>query len=140
MLLRKIDQDEFNVILRLHEFWLMGKKSGKMAILRYVDLRGVSLRGAELHDAILQGVNLSNVNLRYSNLSGAGLQDANLQGADLQDANLQTSNFQGADFRGAQFNQPIPHSCWIKGTKWLLADIPWWLGHPDQEEIVLCEE
>jgi hypothetical protein len=25
-------------------------------------------------------------------------------------------------------------------SKWLHSDLPWWLGHPQQGQIILCEE
>jgi len=157
---RKISQDELDKILRLHERWLMGADSGKRAILQDTDLQGANLQDANLQYAYLRGVNLQGVNLCGANLQGVNLRRASLQGANLCGANLKNANFcdadlqnvnlqdfdlsrtefESADLRGAQFNQTIPHNCWITKSKWLRSDLPWWLGHPDQEKIVLCEE
>ena len=117
---RKINQGELDKILRLHELWLMGDDSGKRVILRYGDFRGADLRGANLRHAYLRGADLRRVNLCGAYLRGV--------------------NFWSADLRGAQFSQTTPFDCDIRGSKWLHADIPWWLGHPDQDQIILCEE
>jgi hypothetical protein len=34
----------------------------------------------------------------------------------------------------------IPHNCWIQGSKWRRSDLPWWLGQPQQDQIILCDE
>jgi uncharacterized protein YjbI with pentapeptide repeats len=65
---------------------------------------------------------------------------ANFQKVNLEGNNLENFDLRGADLRGAQFDQMIPHNCSIVGSKWLRSDIPWWVGHPQQNEIVLCEE
>jgi uncharacterized protein YjbI with pentapeptide repeats len=150
MALRKIYLNELNGVLRLHQLWLNGSKGGVRADLRgtdlqYADLRGVNLRGANLQDANLQETDLQDANLqetdlRGANLQGAGLHRADLQGANLQDVDLQWVDFQGTDLRSTQFDQSIPHDCDIRDSKWLHSDLPWWLGHPDQDQIVLCDK
>ena len=130
MTLRKITQAKFTEILRLHKSWLRNDPLGIKADLRYFDLRGANLRGA----------NLQAVNFLCSDLQDVDFWWANLRSADLQDTNLQYASLQDTDLRGAQFDQMIPHNCSIMSSKWLRSDIPWWLGHPDQSEIILCDE
>ena len=55
-------------------------------------------------------------------------------------ADLQRADLRGANLRGAKFDQMIPRSCWISSSRWLRSDIPWWVGHPQQNDIVLCDE
>ncbi len=120
MTLRKIDQEELNETLRLHKLWLMDDILGLKANLRSCNLQNFDFRG---------------VSLQY-----ADLKNADLRGADLQGVVLDSVALDGADLRGAQFSQMIPHNCWIQGSKWLLSDLPWWLGHPQQDQVILCEE
>jgi uncharacterized protein YjbI with pentapeptide repeats len=157
---RKIYQNEVKEILRHHSMWLMDDILGLKANLRsynlqnfdfrgvslqYADLKNADLRGADLAGAILRGVDLRGAKLQGANFQGADLNDAVLGEADLCKADLRGTNLQGVylmhtNLRCAQFDQMIPHNCWIWKSKWLLSDLPWWLGHPQQDRIILCED
>jgi uncharacterized protein YjbI with pentapeptide repeats len=161
MALRKISPEELQEILRLHGIYVEnGVLAGKCAVFSNIDLSGANLRNSYLECATLAGALLSGADLSFASLNGAGahranfsganiqycslrdvdLRYANLSGANLQDANIQKVNFQGTDFRGANLNQSIPDSCWIESSKWLRSDVPWWLGHRHQNEIILCDQ
>ena len=91
--LRKITQEELDMIIKKHKRWLVTyRKEGESADLSYVDLSYASLCGMYLF-----GANLSGANLSWTNLSGATLAYANLQGADLRCANLVGANLPGAN-------------------------------------------
>jgi uncharacterized protein YjbI with pentapeptide repeats len=130
MMLRKISRKELQEILRLHSLWLNDDPDGLIA-----DLRGANLSGVDLQDADLRGANLSG-----ANLLGADLRDADLRDADLCRADLLGADLRDADLRGAKLNQSIPGSCWIESSKWFRSDIPWWIGHRQQGEIILCDD
>ena len=110
--LRKITQEELNVILENHKHWLitLGMK-GNYADLSYTDLTGSDLREANLRDANLTGANLidadlSDANLPWAkfvgaNLSGARFGNANLRCADLRCADLVRADLTGANLIGA---------------------------------------
>lgn len=156
MVLRKISPNELTEILRLHKLWLRRNHSfGKRANLRSVDLQHLDLEAvdlqhadledsnlqyADLRDARLLKANLRNADLHEANLRKANLYGVDLSGADLQGTSLEGATLSGADFRNSKLDQPIPRSCCIRDSKWLSSDIPWWLGHPEQSEIVLCDE
>ena len=98
--LRKISQEELDMILKNHKLWLVtcGMK-GERANLRYTDLRGFNLTKVNLSHAGLTGsdltaANLCSANLRYANLSGADLYCADLKYADLKYANLSAANLE----------------------------------------------
>ena len=114
--LRKITQEELNVILENHKHWLitLGMK-GNYADLSYTDLTGSDLREANLKDAdlscaCLNCANLEGVNLRHANLSGANLYGANLAGTNLYGANLYGTNLSGANLSYAY----LPHADLIR--------------------------
>ena len=95
--LRKITQEELDMILKKHKLWLTTyRKEGESADLSYVDLSYASLCGM-----YLSGANLSGANLSWTNLSGATLAYANLQGADLSSADLRHAYLLGASLSGA---------------------------------------
>ena len=111
--LRKITQEELDMILKKHKRWLTTyRKEGESADLSYVDLSYASLCGMYLFGANLSGANLSwtnlsgatlayadlpCANLRYTNLAGAKLMIANLEGANLTRANMKYADLTGAD-------------------------------------------
>lgn len=134
---RKISQAEFDEILRLHSLWLNGNPSGKRATFQFTDLRNVDLQGTDLRHADLQRTDLRRANLQGVNLQGADFRDAHLRAADFQNADLRGANLSWTDLRGALFNQAIPRVCWIESSVWLRSDIPWWLGHPQQSDVIL---
>ena len=116
--LRKITQEELNVILENHKHWLitLGMK-GNYADLSYTDLTGSDLREANLKDAdlscaCLNCANLEGVNLRHANLSGANLYGANLAGTNLYGANLYGTNLSGANLSYAY----LPHADLIRAN------------------------
>jgi hypothetical protein len=119
---RKIEPSKLQEILASHRDWLSSGSSslGFAANLRYTDLQGVDLSGHCLRQANLQQANLRGANLTKTDLSGANLTMARLEGAVL--------------------DQIIPHNCWIRNSKWLQSDIPWWVGHPHQNEIFVFRE
>ena len=98
--LRKISQEELDMILKNHKLWLgTHGKEGERANLRSVDLRGFNLTKVNLSHAGLTGsdltaANLCSANLRYANLSGADLYCADLKYADLKYANLSAANLE----------------------------------------------
>jgi len=128
--IRKISQNELKEILCLHHRFLMKDPSGSRADLQRADLRGANLRGANLQGADFQ----------EADLIGANLQGADLRNAYLLETYLLDADLRGANLRGAKFDQMIPRSCWISSSRWLRSDIPWWIGHPQQNDIVLCDE
>jgi len=92
---------EIQKILEQHKRYLLGKKDGVRAYLRWVDLQGAYLRWADLQGAYLQGADLRGADLRWVDLQGAYLRWADLRGADLQGAYLQGAYLRWADLRGA---------------------------------------
>ena len=83
-------------ILKKHELWLLGDKSGEHA-----DLHCANLEDVTLYKANLRGANLIRANLKDANLYGADLSDANLSDANLKDANLSDANLKDANLRNA---------------------------------------
>ena len=138
MALQKVNQEEFDKIVRLHEKWIIENSQvslGRRATFQKADLRDIHfyytcLRYSEFRDCDLRGADLSHFDFRRSDL----------RGTDLRGADLSCVNFTDVDLRGTKFDRYIPHYCIIRGTKWLSSDIPWWLGHPQQDQIILYKE
>lgn len=84
-------------ILKKHELWLLGDKSGEHA-----DLHCANLEDVTLYKANLSGANLIRANLKDANLYGADLSGANLSDANLKDANLSDANMEGVNLSGAK--------------------------------------
>ena len=64
----RLDGNNINNVLELHEKWLRNEPGGKLADLCDADMSGASLSGAELCDANLRGADLSGANLRDAEL------------------------------------------------------------------------
>ena len=100
-------------ILKKHELWLLGDKSGEHA-----DLHCANLEDVTLYKANLRGANLIRANLKDANLYGADLSDANLSDANLKDANLSDANMEGVNLSGANMEGVN-----LSGAKNLLSPI-----------------
>ena len=98
--LRKITQEELDMILKNHKLWLFTfRKEGESADLSYVDLSYANLSWTNL-----SGANLSGANLSWTNLSGATLAYAYLVDADLRYTNLAGANLTGVNLEGADLS------------------------------------
>lgn len=75
-------------VLEKHRLWLLGKKGGVRADLRWADLIEANLSEANLSEANLRGADLRWADLSWANLRGANLSGANLRGANLSGADL----------------------------------------------------
>ena len=103
---------ELKTILDLHEKWLNGEPDGKMADLRWADLRLANLSGADLHGANLSGADLRSANLRWADLSEACLCDADLWGADIYRTNLIKADLNGANLCSANmYGADLNYAC-----------------------------
>lgn len=146
MTLTKISQKELEEHLQLHAFWLnntLGSpnfESGIRFDFDGIDIKNTDLQGVNLQFAFLQYSDLSNVNFQNADLRSSYLRSSNLRGVNFQDAKLENADFRFTDLRGTQFEHFLPHTCDIRGSKWLRSDLPWWLGHPQQDQIVLYED
>ena len=125
-------------ILKKHELWLLGDKSGEHADLHCANLedvtlykanlRGANLIRANLKDANLYGAdlsdaNLSDANLKDANLSDANLRNANLKDANLSDANLKDANLSDANMEGVNLSGANMEGVNLSGAKNLLSPI-----------------
>jgi hypothetical protein len=79
MQMRKITQEQLNIILEDHKLWLENNyQKGKRADLRWASLQNANLRGA-----YLRGADLRKADLRWASLQNANLTRAYLRGATL---------------------------------------------------------
>jgi hypothetical protein len=102
----KPTQKEIDAILKKHDLWLRGKKTGIRADLSSADLSWANLRWANLSWANLSSADLSSADLRWAdlrwaNLRSANLRSANLRSADLSSADLSSADLSSADLRSA---------------------------------------
>lgn len=112
--MKKITQEELNVIIEKHQEWLKNSANGEYADLSNTDLSDTDLRYANLSfanlnfanlkdaylkNAILSNVTLINTNLNNANLSFADLSNADLRYADLKDADLRYANLSNSNLR-----------------------------------------
>jgi uncharacterized protein YjbI with pentapeptide repeats len=119
MKMKRLTQEELDVILGKHKKWLNNETDGECADLGHADLRNANLQdadlwgadlghadlwGADLGHADLRNADLWNADLRNANLQNADLRNANLQNADLQDADLQDADLRNADLRNANLD------------------------------------
>ena len=91
---------DLKTILEKHRLWLNNEDGGKMADLRWANLREADLRWANLREA-----NLREADLSEADLSWANLREANLREADLSEADLSGADLRGADLRGADLSE-----------------------------------
>lgn len=153
--IRLLSVQAFMEVLRLHSLWLNNEREGKRADLRNVDLRHIhlagfvfdrcDLRGADLRDADLPYIRFFRTDFQGADLRGANLRRSNFLAVNFRNANLQGTNFFGADFlrtdfRGANCCSNIQKANRLDSTSWLHSDVPWWLGHRDQDKINLYAE
>ena len=120
-------------ILKKHELWLLGDKSGEHADLHCANLedvtlykanlRGANLIRANLKDANLYGADLSDANLSDANLKDANLRNANLKDANLSDANLKDANLSDANMEGVNLSGANMEGVNLSGAKNLLSPI-----------------
>lgn len=71
-------------------------------------------------------------------------QRADLRGFDLRGVDLSNTDLRGADLQNANLcralcDAGVQKAKWLMGSKWHQSDIPWWLGHEDQQEIIIEE-
>ena len=97
--MRKVSQDELDVILEKHKEWLNDKRYGKRADLSYFDLSHANLSNANLRSSDLCCANLSHADLSNANLHSSDLCYANLTHVNLRNADLQFSYLKNANLR-----------------------------------------
>ena len=98
--MRKLTTEEL-AILRDHEKWLNGEKTGVMANFNTADLSGADLRTVNLCKASLRYVDLTGADLKKATLKKVDLTGTDLHGADLTGADLSGANLYGANLSGA---------------------------------------
>ncbi len=102
---KKIENNEFEQIMREHKRWLQDKSTGKRADFRDIDLSEKDLSGIDLSYADLQGSNLMDAKLIGANLSYANLTQAFLHGADLSKAIIDGASFTNANLARAKLDE-----------------------------------
>ena len=126
-----------------------------------INLSGISFKGStfdscqyygpstsvevDFSDTVMANVRFFECSIQKTNFFNADLSTclfnhSDLRGSDFSNCNLHFISFFGADLRGVKFTQRIPDDVTLTGTKWLRSDIPWWLGHGQQNEIILCDQ
>jgi uncharacterized protein YjbI with pentapeptide repeats len=99
---KKIENNEFEQIMREHKRWLQDKSTGKRADFRDIDLSEKDLSGIDLSYADLQGSNLEEAYFVHTDLDNSVFEDTNLKNADFDHARrAYWSNFRNADMTGA---------------------------------------
>lgn len=121
--IRKMTQQEVDVMCKKHEAWLAsGGKEAERADFGGADLRGMSFKGknleeanfkfADLTAAFMQGANLSRANLEGTQLTfvraaHAKFDDCKADFACFEEARLAGASFNGASLQSASFNDAI---------------------------------
>jgi uncharacterized protein YjbI with pentapeptide repeats len=79
-------------------------------------------------------------NLENSVIENTRFFKSSLFESNFSKANLEHVGFVCSDLCKVQFDQKIPDTCDLDCSKWFQSDLPWWLGHPQQDRIILYEE
>lgn len=136
--LKKISQEELNIVLEQHLLWVISKYTqGQQADLSFHDLRGLRFpNGVNLKKAIFVGANLTRVNLtratcietifngsdltkvlfREAILEGAILKEAILEEAILEEAILERAILRGAILRRAVLTKAIVKGAYLRSA------------------------
>tara|TARA_R110000851_G_scaffold6228_4_gene25554 strand:- start:1015 stop:1350 length:336 start_codon:yes stop_codon:yes gene_type:complete len=97
--LKKIEQDELNLIIKDHTLYVKTKgRRGNAAVFDGIDFTGCSFRNAWLNDIDFSGCWLQDCDFNFSRLSGCNFEDCWVEG----------STSHGVDFTNVN----------IKGTLW----------------------
>jgi uncharacterized protein YjbI with pentapeptide repeats len=100
-----MNQNQLDLILKLHLKWLNNEKDGKRANLTEANLSRANLTRANLTWANLTRANLSRANLTRADLTWANLTRANLSRANLTWANLTRANLTEANLSRANLTR-----------------------------------
>lgn len=125
--LKKITQDELNELVSLHQDWVMSNHSKGIQL----NLQGCDLKDLNLDTAILDYSTIQHCNLSGVSAKATRFYEADIQGTDFTNTDLKAAGFSGASVQGAMFDNNILGSWSLRGTVWLVTDIPWFLYHDD---------
>ena len=100
-----MDVQQLTAVVAKHGNWLVDRRTGKLANLRWANLSRADLRWANLRLATLSGADLSGADLNWANLSGANLSGADLSEADLSEADLSESDLSEANLSEADLSE-----------------------------------
>ena len=112
---KRITREALQRLGQLHLDWVVGRPSGKRAMLEDCDLTKLDLSHMNFSDGVFircrfddsegRGVKFVGAILRSSSFDRADLTNADFQRADLSGAVLGKTNLSNADLRGASFRQ-----------------------------------
>ena len=95
--MKRIEQEELDELMVLHEKWLAGEPGGKRLDLRNMDLSELDFANKNLKFAVLRFADMQGAILTYANLENADMQGANLKGVDLRWTHLEYAKLRCAN-------------------------------------------
>lgn len=145
--MKKLTQEELDVILDEHEAWADKPEEGKKADLSFISMEGLdfshrtldhidfrysrlkraNFEGAKAYSSIFICSGLKEANLKgiyaYScNFWGADLSGVEAQGGIFKDANFKVANLNNANFSGADLSHARLFLTRVKETNFLFTD------------------
>ncbi len=101
--MKKITQEELNIILKEHKLWLKDR-SGKRADLSDCDLSKLDMSYADMGYSNMSGTDMSHTDMSYANMSCANMRGTNMRGANMSCANMSYADMCCADMRYADMS------------------------------------
>jgi len=114
--MKKLTQDEVNVICDAHEIWLADKTKGARANFYKYDISGLyfsdrNLTDANMTEANMTRANMARANMTRANMTRANMTDVDMTRANMTDVDMTEANMTRANMTRANMTEANMHGC-----------------------------
>ncbi len=101
--MKKITQEELNIILKEHKLWLKDR-SGKRADLSDCDLSQLDMSYSDMSYSNMRGADMSYSDMSYSNMSYSNMRGADMSYSDMSYSDMNHANMRYANMCGSNMS------------------------------------